>query len=257
MKIDLITVSRNNYEELFQTIESIGVVLNNNSNDSSIGGLIVVDASTNTKNINNELLEFEKTFRIKTMLIQEPDNGIYDGMNKGVKYSSNEFVQFINSGDKLINFISTQDLRRTINQKNVAGIATDVNLVFNKKTIKRKARTICQSKGISMPAIHQGIVYKQHLLTKVPFSLNYKVCGDFDNICHLLSLNFQFLVINKTTASLTVGGISTTKPFLLFSESTDIYKKYMLPRWWEVKLYRLRLLKSIILYQLLYQLNRI
>lgn len=257
MKIDLITVTRDNYEELFQTIESIRIVVNNNPNESKIGSLIIIDASTSPHNIQNDLLEFEKECKVETILVQESDNGIYDGMNKGIKYSKEPFVQFINSGDSLMGFVSTEDLSRIIKVSDIAGIASDVLLTFKNKNVKRRARIIRNIKKITMPAIHQGIIYKRQILQDIPYNIDYKICGDFDNICHLLSLNLKFLVVNKTTAALKPGGISTTRPLLLFVESTNIYKKFMSPSWWELQFYRFRLLKSMIIYQILFQLSKI
>jgi glycosyltransferase involved in cell wall biosynthesis len=92
-KLSIITVNLNNCEGLHKTIKSVAsqsfpdfeyIVIDGNSNDGSV-----------------ELIK-ENTQCI-TKWISEPDTGIYQAMNKGIRIANGEYFLFLNSGDFLVN----------------------------------------------------------------------------------------------------------------------------------------------------------
>lgn len=90
MKLSIITVNLNNKTGLDHTFESI-----NNQSWQSFE-YIVIDGGSN----DGSLLSIEQNKRINTY-ISEPDLGVYDAMNKGIKLASGEYLLFLNSGDQL------------------------------------------------------------------------------------------------------------------------------------------------------------
>lgn len=91
MKLSIITINYNNKEGLLKTIQSVvsqtikefeWVVIDGGSTDGS-----------------KELLD-EYAPNI-SYYVSEPDGGIYNAMNKGIKASHGEYLQFLNSGDSL------------------------------------------------------------------------------------------------------------------------------------------------------------
>lgn len=93
MKLTIITISYNNADGLKRTIDSI---INQTNKEFEF---IVIDggSSDGTK----ELLKFYK--KDIDYCVSEPDKGIYNAMNKGIKAAKGEYVTFVNSGDKLYN----------------------------------------------------------------------------------------------------------------------------------------------------------
>jgi len=91
MKLSIITVNINNGPGLRKTIES---VVSQTSHDIEY---IVIDGGSTDGSI--EVIQ-EFADRI-TYWISEPDNGIYNAMNKGISRAKGEFCQFLNSGDWL------------------------------------------------------------------------------------------------------------------------------------------------------------
>jgi glycosyltransferase involved in cell wall biosynthesis len=89
MKISIVTVCRNSEATIRSTIESVLA-----QTYSDIEYIIVDGASTdNTLSIVNEYRG--RIHRI----ISEPDNGIYDAMNKGIKISTGDYLGILNSDD--------------------------------------------------------------------------------------------------------------------------------------------------------------
>lgn len=95
MKLSIITINYNNAAGLKKTMQS---VLSQTSKEFEY---IVVDgASTDgSKDLIERLAISDKRI---SYWISEPDNGIYHAMNKGIQLAQGEFVQFVNSGDCLV-----------------------------------------------------------------------------------------------------------------------------------------------------------
>lgn len=92
MKLSVITVNYNNAEGLEKTILS---VLDQTFSDFEF---IVIDGNSTDGSI--DIIQ-KYTDKI-SYWISEPDSGIYNAMNKGIKKAKGEFLYFLNSGDYLV-----------------------------------------------------------------------------------------------------------------------------------------------------------
>ena len=91
-KLSIITINLNNAEGLEKTICSVinqtyrdfeYIVIDGGSTDGSVGVI---------KKYTDKL----------TYWVSEPDSGIYNAMNKGIRKAAGEYCQFLNSGDWLV-----------------------------------------------------------------------------------------------------------------------------------------------------------
>ena len=97
MKISIITISYNVEKEIERTMRS---VLNQTFQDLEY---IVVDGKSSDKTVNiAKNIAREYTNRA-IRIISEPDKGIYDAMNKGIKMATGEWVNMMNAGDVFAN----------------------------------------------------------------------------------------------------------------------------------------------------------
>ena len=121
-KLSIITVNLNNATGLCKTIESVVIqsftdfefiVIDGGSTDGSIDIL--------TKN----------TDKI-SYWISEPDKGIYNAMNKGILKATGDYLQFLNSGDWLVD----KDILLKIfnNPRSADIIYGHINLIYSDKT---------------------------------------------------------------------------------------------------------------------------
>jgi len=92
-KLSIITINKNNDKGLKKTIES---VLNQTSKDFEY---IVIDGNS-TDGSTEVIKQYENRL---SYWVSEPDTGIYNAMNKGIKVAKGEYCQFLNSGDWLLN----------------------------------------------------------------------------------------------------------------------------------------------------------
>lgn len=91
MKITVVTINYNNLEGLRETVES---VMGQSFPDLEY---IVIDGGSTDGSREYLKACHQKTF---SYWCSEPDNGLYDAMNKGLKHSTGDYVIFMNSGDR-------------------------------------------------------------------------------------------------------------------------------------------------------------
>lgn len=94
MILSIITINRNNATGLEKTMQS---VLSQTNKDIRY---VVVDGASADGSI-EVVKKYADSLGSRLKWISEPDKGIYNAMNKGIRMTSGEYVQFLNSGDCL------------------------------------------------------------------------------------------------------------------------------------------------------------
>ncbi|EHQ07515.1 glycosyltransferase [Leptonema illini] len=112
-------------------------------------------------------LAYLKTLPPVVRWISEPDKGIYDAMNKGIRMASGEGLLFLNAGDYFVGDVITADL--------TAPCFLPVKYqhpVLGYRPIRLKKR----SEGL--PNCHQGIVFERK--KELFYDLRYRISSDLD-----------------------------------------------------------------------------
>ena len=156
-KFTIITVSLNSEMVIEKTLLS---VINQKYIDYEY---IIVDGSSTDKTLNI----IEKYKQKITKVISEKDDGIYDAMNKGIKFAKNEWLCFLNTGDYFNNNDVLDKLNQSINNHNVSVLYSDCLLINNKEKIIGKYITDHKNKKFH----HQSTVYKKNYITNMAFIL--------------------------------------------------------------------------------------
>jgi glycosyltransferase involved in cell wall biosynthesis len=91
MKLSIITINRNNAIGLKKTIESVVC------QTFKYFEYIIIDGASADESVN----VIKKFLDNISYWISEPDSGVYDAMNKGIKIAGGEYCLFLNSGDYL------------------------------------------------------------------------------------------------------------------------------------------------------------
>ena len=95
MALSIITINRNNAAGLEKTMNS---VLSQSYSDFEY---VVVDGAS-TDNSVDVIRRFSIQFGDRLKWVSEPDKGIYNAMNKGIRMADGEYLEFLNSGDCLV-----------------------------------------------------------------------------------------------------------------------------------------------------------
>jgi len=217
--VSIITVTYNNRENLEKTINSI------KSLDYDNIEFIIIDGGSNDGTI--DLIK--KNSEIILKWISEPDNGIYDAMNKGIKTSTGNYLWFMNAGDEIFD---KNILNEIFNLKENADVYYgDTELVnsegksYGKRKLKRPPEKLNWRKMINgMVVTHQSMIVKKSLSPL--YNTNYKFCADIDWTINLLKKSVNIVNTHKTFCKFQLGGYSRKNTMASLKERFSILTKH-------------------------------
>lgn len=165
---------------------------------------LIVDGASkdDTIDIVKEFAEKDSRFRY----ISEPDKGIYDAFNKGLKNARGEWMYYLGSDD-LLTVDGLTNLSKECNNTDVMTFCGDVyvcNFDGHKSIIKGQDG----KKGLG---IHQGMLMRKEAVeTMGGFDMSYKILADYDLMARLLNNDYKFKVVDcPPIAYFTQGGMSS------------------------------------------------
>ena len=205
MKISIITVCYNSEKTIRDTIESVV-----NQKYSNIEYIIVDgNSSDQTMSIVNEYADYI------SKVVSEPDSGIYDAMNKGIRMATGDVVGILNSDDFFTSTNSVQHIVNGFSDEKVDAVYGDLIYVeqTNTKKITRfysvsKLSTIRIKMGLMIP--HPTFYVKRHLFQQFGFyKTDYRVSADFELMARFHLQGMRLSKVNHVIVSMREGGISS------------------------------------------------
>lgn len=195
--ISIITISYNCIDNLKKTVHSV----NNQSYRNYEHLIIDGDSNDGTKQYLRDC-DFDKI-----SYLSEPDNGIYDAMNKGLDLCNGDFILMLNSGDFFYSDISLETFVKNIN---------DFNQIYFTKTFvvdefgycyhKPKDNDLDLSKIKNFP-IHQSI-FVPKIYNSLRYDTSFVIAGDTDYLIKLFKFK-RPIFIDIELVVFNLGGISS------------------------------------------------
>lgn len=145
--------------------------------------------------------------------ISEPDTGIYDAMNKGIKLSKGKYVAFLNSDDFYHNKTGVEKSVKMLEESGAdfsyapaVLLSSDGSVVTNDHPhIFPKISNTFNT----MPFCHQTMFTKRETLSvEGMFDTYYKSAADYDLVIRLCLKKYQSVFINEAIVTYRFGGIS-------------------------------------------------
>lgn len=173
--------------------------------------------------------------------VSEPDNGIYDAMNKGVAVASGIWVNFMNAGDFFYCCETVSTLFVESIDKSVACVFGNTIFRYSEKDVLIEYKS--SPMHSVMPSCHQSIFCRRQVLLDMPFNLKYKIAADYDFFNKIKKAGWQYKFINCIVAVYDAAeGISSRS---ILRTRKEIYRiKY--PIWLGFILYVLFYIKYLI-----------
>lgn len=217
--VSIVTVVLNNREGLRCTEESISC------QTSREYEWVVVDGGSEDGSL--ELVQSSEIERVRHMV--EPDQGIYDAMNKGIRMCSGEYVLFLNSGDRLTDNRVIENLVQVIGRLQADDrpkpiIAGGANLAFPRGHTIYKAPRPASYIWHSLPAYHQAMLFPVDFLRRNAYDISYRICGDYYLGALAHSLGREFVPVDYPISYFEVGGFSYQHPFKQTREAMRVQR---------------------------------
>lgn len=209
-RFSIITICYNSEKTIERTIKS---VLAQTFNDYEY--LIVDGASVdNTVEI---IKRYQPLFNGRLFFSSEPDKGIYDAMNKGIKKAKGDIVGILNSDDWL-----EKDALMTVNSIYCEHNKSDEclycgGMYFHNNGVKKELKVNLnsfrrQAHLYIMPGIrHPATFVPKKIYERIGlFNDQMKMAADTDFILRCYYGGVHFVAINKMLTNMAAGGVSTS-----------------------------------------------
>jgi glycosyltransferase involved in cell wall biosynthesis len=204
--ISIITVVFNGEKNLEKTIQSVISQTYDNVE------YIIIDGGSTDATV-NIIREYEDKI---DYWVSESDKGIYDGMNKGIKTITGDWVCFLNSGDRFYNTVSIDVILKYVH--------CNVNVIFGRVEVfsDKETNWIYPGNNITYKNItkwlthsypnHQGMFFAVNFCKENYYSLNYHVSADSLFKENALT-DDRYIFIDNTLSVFNLGGLSNKPIF--------------------------------------------
>jgi len=225
MKFSIITICYNPGEEIKASVESVLL-----QDYSDIEYIIVDGGSTDgtveyVSSLNNQVSKF----------ISEPDEGLYDALNKGIRYASGDVVGFVHADDMLACSTVLSSVVGTFETSGADAVYGDLTYVAKDNTDriirywKSGEYSPDKLKYGWMPP-HPTLYLKREVYEKAKlasgeyFDTSFKIASDYDFMMRILGkLGISAAYIPEVLIKMRVGGVSNKSLKHILRKSKEDY----------------------------------
>lgn len=203
-KFSVVTVCRNAAATITGTIRSVALQSYSNCEH------VIVDGCSTDGTV--EIVR--RVAGPKSRIISEPDDGLYDAMNKGFRNSDGDVIAFLNADDTYADFNVLTDVARMF-------LATDADFVYGDLLmVDRYGRTKREwvagdlpARGLSGSQLpHPSLFISRKVLSMIspPFDPSYRIAADLKQQLTLINkMHCAGVYLRRPLARMALGGTST------------------------------------------------
>jgi len=206
LKISIVTVTYNSSDFISHCLKSVKL-----QNYNNIEHIVIDGASTD-----NTLSILKNNKKQLSTLISEPDKGIYDAMNKGIKISTGDIIGFLNSDDFYSNNEVLSKIANVFNNDTTLEACYADLLYTDRNDISKNVR-YWKSNKFTLGSFEKGwcpphptFFCKRSVYEKYGYyNLNYNIAADVELMMRFLEVNkINVQYIPTILVKMRIGGIS-------------------------------------------------
>lgn len=206
IKISVVTVAFNAANTIEDTIRSVARQIY-----SDVEHILVDGASTD-----GTLDVIERHHDKLTKVISEPDRGIYDAMNKGIRVATGDVIGFLNADDVYAQKNVLAMVAEVMKREHLDALFGDVEFFRPENpagTLRRYSSARFRPDRIAwgwMPA-HPALFVRREVFQRVgAFRTDYRIAGDFEFVARAFGKNtLRYRHLPEVLVRMRTGGIST------------------------------------------------
>ena len=210
MNLSIITINRNNAVGLEKTMRSVV------SQTFKEFEYIVVDGASTDGSV-DVIRKLESEFA-HLKWVSEPDSGIYNAMNKGIKMSSGDYVMILNSSDTIASPTVIKDMMDVLEKCKDVKILLG-NIIKGEKKHAKNGTGQLQKVDSSMFTFYRGTIpHDAAFISKDVFKKygyydeNMKICSDWKLFLNAIALGDVIpMHVDVDMVIFDMSGISETK----------------------------------------------
>ena len=233
MKISIITITYNAEQFLEKTMLSVlhqsnhdfeYIIIDGNSRDATVSII---------KKYEQKIAEgfFSGVESAQFKWISEPDQGIYDAMNKGIKLATGAFVWFMNAGDKIYSTDTLQQIQELLD------IEPECDFIYGQSImIDQEDREIGQRHKIAprmlrknsflngLVVCHQSVLVHRDIVSE--YNLEYRIASDYDWVIRSIEKSVCQGYIDRYLSKFMIAGVSSQQQVSAWRERYTIMNNH-------------------------------
>ena len=214
MKLSIITITYNCEKTVLSCLDSM-----ERQTYDNIEYIIIDGGSTD-----NTLKIINSYSKIINQFISEPDEGIYDALNKGLRIATGDVIGFLHADDIFASNMTLYNIMEVFMSSNADVVYGDIEILKNIDDIKPIRKWISKEfhpslLGLGWMPPHTSLFVKSSLYLKFGnFDTSFFISGDYDFILRLFkNRQLKSYYIPEILVKMLHGGASTKnfRSFLL------------------------------------------
>lgn len=215
--VSVVTVCLNSEKHLNQTIQSVlGQIYDNIE-------YIIVDGGSTDRTI-QIIKKYEGDI---SCWVSEPDEGIFDAMNKGIGMATGQLVGLLNSDDWYHKMALEWVVRESLDKPSSDVFHGDIVLVEDGQNYRRVApRGKCIVENFQVCVAHPTFFVRREIYREYKYDCRFKISADRDFIMRLYFDGKQFAYINRPITYFRSTGASNQPSFRSVLDRYRIRSRY-------------------------------